>query len=180
MSWRLCVIAACTPDGGMGYDNRLPWDLKEDMRHFARTTRTASPGYRNAIIMGRKTWESLSNHTLPGRMNIVVSTTLGDSTDPTSPDGPFFAKSLTDALTILDSNIETVFVIGGARLFAEALAHPKCSCAYVTEIRLQPEPVCDVFFPLHELLDAFVCTKENAGLECIFRQYKRREINLKN
>jgi len=172
MQHRICVIAACTPNGGMGYKNHLPWDLKEDMRHFARTTRSASPGYRNAVIMGRKTWDSLGHRALPGRTNIVVSSSASPASSP-SQDGPFFVGSFTDALTILDKQIETAFVIGGARLFAEALTHPECSCAYITEVNLQPPPVCDVFFPLQELLAAFECVDERNATECVFRTYRR-------
>jgi len=160
----------------MGYKNHLPWDLKEDMRHFARATKSASPGRRNAVIMGRKTWESLGNRVLPGRTNIVVSssaTSAGATVSSTNQDGPFFVGSFTGALAILDKQIETAFVIGGARLFAEALTHPECSCAYITEVNLQPPPVCDVFFPLQELLAAFECVEERNAPECVFRTYRR-------
>ena len=62
----LAIIAAVARNGVIGIDNRLPWKLPEDLRHFKATT------LGHPVIMGRKTWESLGRP-LPGRMNIVVS-----------------------------------------------------------------------------------------------------------
>src|SRR5262245_13662389 len=53
------VVVAADLDWGIGKDNGLPWPrLKGDMAHFRRITSTCEPGKLNAIIMGRKTWES--------------------------------------------------------------------------------------------------------------------------
>jgi dihydrofolate reductase len=62
------LILACDPDGGIGYQNRLPWtNIQGDLPRFKRLT----DGH--AVIMGRNTWDSLPKKPLPGRINIVVS-----------------------------------------------------------------------------------------------------------
>src|SRR4051794_16816345 len=62
----LALIAAVAANGVIGRDGTLPWRLPEDLRRF----RVLTMGH--AIIMGRRTWESLP-HALPGRQNIVVT-----------------------------------------------------------------------------------------------------------
>ena len=70
------VVVAADQDWGIGKDNALPWPkLRGDLRHFKRITSTASEGRKNAIVMGRKTWESkeVGCAPLPNRVNVVVS-----------------------------------------------------------------------------------------------------------
>ena len=62
------LIIACDPDGGIGYQNRLPWtNIRGDLPRFKRLT----DGHN--VIMGRNTWDSLPKKPLPGRLNFVVS-----------------------------------------------------------------------------------------------------------
>src|SRR5579859_4741097 len=67
---RIYLVAAVAANGIIGRDGRLPWHLPEDLKHFKRLT------LGHPVIMGRKTWESLSGP-LPGRDNIVVTRTSG-------------------------------------------------------------------------------------------------------
>ena len=62
------IIIACCLNGGIGYDNRIPWNIKEEMKLFKRIT-TGDIEYNgiNAVIMGRNTWESLPNKPLQNR-----------------------------------------------------------------------------------------------------------------
>ena len=120
----LSLIAGVARNGVIGRDNRLLWQLPEDMKHFRATTMGAP------VIMGRKTWDSLPPRfrPLPGRSNIVVTR---------QPDwkenGVQRSPSLREALQIAEqSNPATVWVIGGAQLYA--LAEPLASTAVVTEI----------------------------------------------
>ena len=71
----LIVIVAATKANGIGVNGRLPWRLPGDMAYFARITSNAPEGYTNAVIMGRKTWESipLKFRPLPKRVNLVIS-----------------------------------------------------------------------------------------------------------
>lgn len=62
------LIIACDPEGGIGYQNRLPWsNIQGDLPRFKRLTEGKT------VIMGRNTWDSLPKKPLPGRVNIVVS-----------------------------------------------------------------------------------------------------------
>ena len=76
------LILACTIEGGIGIDNKIPWDIKEDMQLFQQITTKIDDNYnsfkKNAIIMGRKTWESLPYKPLKNRLNIIISNNPDD------------------------------------------------------------------------------------------------------
>jgi dihydrofolate reductase len=116
---RIAVIAAVARNGIIGVENRLPWRLPEDMRRF----RALTTGH--AVIMGRRTWESIGKP-LPGRQNLVVTRGSGPGTPEVE-----FAPSLDAALARVRLP-EPVFVIGGALLYQEAL--PRADVLYLTEI----------------------------------------------
>ena len=62
------LILACDPNGGIGYQNKLPWtNIRGDLPRFKRLTEGQT------VIMGRNTWDSLPKKPLPGRLNFVVS-----------------------------------------------------------------------------------------------------------
>jgi dihydrofolate reductase len=115
----LAVIAAVAANGVIGAANRLPWRLPEDLRRF----RALTTGH--AVIMGRRTWESLPR-ALPARQNIVV-TRRRDYVAA----GAQVAASL-DAALALVSLPAPAFCIGGGELYALAL--PRADTLYLTEI----------------------------------------------
>lgn len=135
------VVVAADLDWGIGKDQGLPWPrLRGDLRHFKRLTTTASPGRRNAIVMGRKTWESkeVGGRPLPERLNVVVS-----RAPYAVPEGVVAARSLDEALAV--SGVETIFVVGGAGLLLEAFEHPALRHVYLT--RIEGRFGCDVRLP---------------------------------
>ena len=70
------LIAATGRGNGIGINNDLPWRLKQEMAYFTRmTTTTVDDRKQNAMIMGRRTWESTpeSERPLPGRISVVLS-----------------------------------------------------------------------------------------------------------
>jgi dihydrofolate reductase len=71
----LTIIVAATKSNGIGQSGKLPWRLSKEMAYFARVTSSAPEERRNAVIMGRKTWESIPAKfkPLPKRFNVVVS-----------------------------------------------------------------------------------------------------------
>jgi dihydrofolate reductase len=101
------LIAAVAKNGVIGRDNKLPWRLSEDLKHFKVLT------MGHPMIMGRKTWESLPGR-LPGRPHIVVT-----RNPDYVPDGATAAASLHAAVAAAGDTDE-VFVIGGAELYAQA------------------------------------------------------------
>ncbi|HEY9208191.1 dihydrofolate reductase [Acidovorax sp.] len=109
----IALIYARAANGVIGKDGTMPWHLPEDLAHFKQLTQ-GSP-----VIMGRKTWDSLPPRfrPLPGRSNIVITR---------QPDwseiGVQRASKLHEALQIAEqSNPATVWVIGGAQIYAQAL-----------------------------------------------------------
>ena len=134
------IAAILKSNNGIGKGNKLPWkSIKEDMSFFYKTT---VGNKNNAVIMGRKTWESLPVHCRPlkNRFNIVLSkNTSGDLT----------AGSLNLALKkcYQYKSINDVFVIGGQQVYQEAIQHLDCKNIYLTRFSLDQEPGCDTFFP---------------------------------
>jgi len=116
------LIYARAANGVIGKDGQMPWHLPEDLAHFKRLTGT-SP-----VVMGRKTWESLPARfrPLPGRRNIVIT-----RQENWHENGAQRASSLGSALEICEQS-DTVWVIGGAQIYALAL--PLASALEVTEI----------------------------------------------
>ena len=133
------VVIAADIDWGIGKDNALPWPrLRGDLAHFKALTSTASEGRRNAIAMGRRTWESkeIAGKPLPRRLNVVLS-----RGDLAVPDGVVVAGSIDDAIA-KRADAETLFIIGGAEIFQLAIAHPALRHVYLT--RVQERFGCDV------------------------------------
>jgi dihydrofolate reductase len=126
----IAVIAAVAANGVIGAGLALPWRLPGDLARFRRLTTG------HAIVMGRRTWQSLGR-ALPGRQSIVVSR------DPSfCADGAIVVPSLDAALAAV-AMPPPAFVIGGAALFAEAL--PRASTLQLTEIHA--DYAGDVLFP---------------------------------
>ncbi len=138
------VVVAADLEWGIGKANALPWPkLKADMAHFRRVTSAASEGKLNAVIMGRKTWESaeMRGKPLPNRLNVVVT-----RQGVTVPEGVVVAGSLEAALMAArGTNIEGVFVIGGAELIRQALGHADLRWIYLT--RIEERFGCEVHIP---------------------------------
>lgn len=126
----LTIIVAMDAQRGIGIDNKLPWNLKEDLAHFKRLT-TGHP-----IIMGRKTFDSIGRP-LPNRRNIVVTRNL-----EWQHDGVEAVGSLEAAIALLED--APGYVIGGTQIFEGAL--PLTGRLVVTEIA--HTFTCDTFFPV--------------------------------
>jgi dihydrofolate reductase len=139
------IVVAADQAWGVGHGNTLPWPrLKGDRAHLKALTVDAPDGKRNAVIMGRRTWESkeVGGKPLPRRLTIVVS--RGTSA---LPEGVLAARSLTEALYRAGrhDDIDNVFVLGGAQLYRDALEHPRLRVphAHRTAVRVRrahPEP----------------------------------------
>ena len=101
----LIMIAAIDQNNGLGYKNRLLCHLHDDLKNFKRVTSG------HTVVMGRKTWDSLSVRPLPKRKNIIL-TRQSDAT---------FTDSIT-SLTVNDvleacAGDEKVFIVGGAEVY---------------------------------------------------------------
>ncbi|XP_021672000.2 bifunctional dihydrofolate reductase-thymidylate synthase isoform X2 [Hevea brasiliensis] len=145
------VVVAATHDMGIGKDGKLPWSLPSDLKFFKELTlSTSNPGKKNAVIMGRKTWESIPfrYRPLPGRLNVVL--TRSGSFDITAAKNVVICGSIPSALELLAEapysfSIERVFVIGGGQILRETINAPGCDAIHITEIETSIE--CDTFIP---------------------------------
>ena len=132
MSTQLTLIAAVASNRVIGRGNDLVWRSPEDMARFKAAT------LGHAVIMGRKTWESLPPkfRPLPGRRNIVVTRQADYAAQ-----GAEIADSLAAAVALAGDG--EVFVMGGGELYAQAL--PLAGRLLLTEVDLTP--VGDTLFP---------------------------------
>ena len=142
------VVAAGEENRGIGIDGDLPWRLPGDMKHFRTITTTAEEGKQNAVIMGRRTWESIPSRfrPLPKRLNIILSKTMRLEEE----DDANVAESLDAAVKQLaglqkDGKIDRVFVIGGAAVYAEALQRDLCDSVHLTSVHSDVK--CDTYLP---------------------------------
>ena len=158
----LSLIAAIARNGVIGIDNRLPWHLPADLKHFKALTTG------NTVIMGRKTWESLPEkfRPLPGRRNIVVTRNAAFRAE-----GALVAASLPAAVALAASGM--AFVIGGAELYAAAL--PLADRLDLTEI--DADYAGDTRFPERDPKQwretAREAQADAAGLRFAFVSYER-------
>jgi dihydrofolate reductase len=106
----LSLIAAVSENNVIGKDNRLLWNLPNDMKFFKNTT------WGMPVIMGRKTFNAL-NKPLPGRINIVVT-----RHPDWKADGVVVASDLPAALIKADeTNCKEVFIIGGGDIYRQSI-----------------------------------------------------------
>ena len=139
------IIVAFDSQYGIGKLGQIPWKLSLDLKHFKEmTTSVVDKAKTNAIIMGRKTWESLPPRfrPLPGRLNVIMSQQSIDQI----PHEVMLAHSFDEALKISNTHItENIYIIGGSQIYQEALKHSFCQRICVTHIKGDFD--CDVFFP---------------------------------
>jgi len=170
------IIVAMDQNQGIGKDGQLPWHLPRDMKFFKEMTLKARPGRRNAVIMGRKTWDSIpeSFRPLGGRLNIILTRNPQIS----FPEDCRKALDLDEALACAaeSDDVDQIFVIGGATVYEAAIDRPECGHLYVTCI--QEICDCDTFFP--SFSGAF-CQVSQGPLYCennhhfVFLEYKRQD-----
>ena len=109
---KIMMIVAMDEQGFIGKDENLPWKLSNDLKRFKKLT--VSDGF-NAVVMGRKTWESLPNgfKPLPERLNIVMSRDT-----KWSDEGAEIALYPGRAIEIAYANgCEEFWVIGGSQIY---------------------------------------------------------------
>jgi len=126
----ISLIVAVGHHNVIGKNNQLPWHLPADLKHF----RNMTSGH--AIIMGRKTYESIGK-ALPNRTNIVVTKQKDFHAQDCA-----IASSLQDAILQAKAHKE-IFIIGGAQIFEESLH--LAERIYFTQIHHDFEG--DTFFP---------------------------------
>ena len=124
-------MAAIAANNALGKDNQLIWHLPADLKRFKKTT------LNHAVIMGRKTYESLGKP-LPNRTNILITRDKNYKAE-----GCVVAKSLKEALKAALKVDENPFILGGADIYTQAM--PFADKLDITYVHHQFD--ADVFFP---------------------------------
>ena len=172
------IIAATDSKNGIGRNNSLPWNFLKEMCYFKKiTSKTKDTQKQNAVIMGRKTWESIPKKFRPlkNRLNVVVSSS-NINHDCVFP-------NVEKALTFVNNkrDIEKTFFIGGQSIYKEILNKNLYDGIYLTKIHKIYD--CDTFFPelnyshLKEKTN-FITEENNTSIEYkFFEKIKNSEEN---
>jgi dihydrofolate reductase len=126
----ITLIAAIGRNNEIGLDNKLPWNIPEDLKHFKSYT------LGKVVVMGRKTFESIGNKSLPGRKCIVISTQDLHGL-------AIRARDIKDVLSIEHCYPELV-VIGGEMVYKQTIAI--ADKLVITHVDAEFE--ADKFFPV--------------------------------
>ena len=129
----ISLVVAASTNNAIGKDNRLLWHLPNDLKFFKNTT------WGLPVIMGRKTFESMDNKPLNGRLNIIIT-----RQKDWKADGVITVHSLEEAVSFArKEDYKECCVIGGGEIFREAMAI--AHIIYLTLVDTDIEG--DVFFP---------------------------------
>lgn len=134
------IITAYDDNRVIGYKNKLPWNIPEDLEFFRKMT------MGHTVVMGRRTWESLpkSVRPLPGRRNIVL--TKGEGSDIIAQGADEVHKHIAYLRgTEINNTTDHIFFIGGSRVYESALSSGHIRDIYVTHVYGVHEG--DSFFP---------------------------------
>lgn len=166
----ISAIVAVNEDWGIGYQGQLLERIPADMKYFKETT------MNHIVLMGRKTWDSLSHKPLPNRDNIVISSSLPKEAD-------FYCENYYLQITSFDDDKinqlkhfnNDIFIIGGGEIYKQLL--PYCDRVYITKIYKKHENV-DTYFPNLDETNEWVASpiseiKEYNGIPYQFLKYER-------
>lgn len=137
------MIVAFCKNRGIGYKNKLPWNIPSELQYFKKKT---TNGYNNVVVMGRTTWDSLPNKPLKNRQNIILSKSLNNNElkkyENTYCISDF--KLLDNEINNLISD-HKIWLIGGQSIYDYYIEHPKLDKIYITHIDYSFQ--CDTQFP---------------------------------
>ena len=118
-------IVAAAKNNVIGKNNELPWNIPEDMKWFRERTKG------RALIMGRKTFESLG-HPLPHRLNVVVTRQRDYKTPKSVPVKPSIEEAIEYCKPLIDQYHSELFIIGGGEIYKQSL--PLVDTIFLTRI----------------------------------------------
>ena len=186
---QVAQIAAISNNRCIGKDNNLPWHIPNDLKHFkalttAETDAYVDSGLKGIVIMGRKTFESIGSKPLPKRVNFIITTQM-DYAKQKGLEGledVHVVHNLDDALTHAANvahglKFETIWVIGGERVFKNALMFTDRIELTIVDTDIED---ADAFYPeipedfeLTEESESF--TDEDSGLSYKFVTYLQKK-----
>ena len=162
----ISAIVAVDNNWGIGFNGDLLEHIPEDLKYFKELT----SGEHKAVVMGRKTWDSLPKKPLPNRKNIIITT----QTNYNSQDEHFWRLGQ-GKLVMKQQKGWEFFVIGGGQIYEKLL--PLCDRVYVTKIFKDHDQV-DTYFPNLDKSDEWAPAMQSAlhtykDLTYQFWQYDR-------
>jgi len=192
------IVAASSATRGIGLKGELPWNLPGDMKYFAKVTKgnhhkNLSSETMNAVVMGRKTWNSIpiKFRPLKGRHNVVLTRNPKEfiSTN-TLPSSVLVATGLSDAwrqLAELGVGVDEIFIIGGSELYERSIKEKYASKVLLTSVDTPPDMEFDTYFPdvlsgddspWKQVIDDEneLSGGENNGLSYKFLKYERSNL----
>ncbi len=131
----ISLIACINKNRGLGYQNKLLYQLPEDMKFFRETTKNS------VVIMGKNTFLSIGRP-LPNRTNIVITRDKNFKAE-----GCEVKYSVDDALEVRTTTTRPIFVIGGAQIYEQTI--PQANTLYLTIVNDDKTPA-DTFFPTYD------------------------------
>ncbi len=186
---QVAQIAAISNNRCIGKDNNLPWHIPNDLKHFkalttAETDAYVDSGLKGIVIMGRKTFESMGSKPLPKRVNFIITTQMdyAKQKDLEGLEDVHVVHNLDDALTHAANvahglKFETIWVIGGERVFKNALMFTDRIELTIVDTDIKDG---DAFYPeipedfeLTEESESF--TDEDSGLSYKFVTYLQKK-----
>lgn len=177
---KFSLVLAVDEKGGIWKDGDLAWKIPSDMKYFKDvTSKTTDLAKHNAVIMGRKTWESIPSKFRPldNRVNCILTSSIKeDDIWSKIDDFVLYFKSLERSLSEMElrENIENIFVIGWAKVYNEALKSPFLDKIYITKVEW--DHGCDVFFdwvPENFTVESYTDTEEDNWYKFSYWVYKK-------
>lgn len=148
------LIVACDPNGGIGYENKLPWSkIQGDLPRFKRLTDNC------IIVMGRNTWDSLPFKPLPNRTNLIVTSKV-----------MYPLPNDTFTVSTLDGISDEAWLIGGAQLINSSW--DKIDEIHLTKV--YDHYTCDTFIDLLYLDYNYVRTYNEVFPDHEYQIWKRK------
>ena len=130
----ISAIVAIDNKWGIGFNGELLESVPADLKYFKELTSG------NAVIMGRKTWDSLPHKPLPNRINVIITSQRFEIVN-----SEVIYSSLEDAIDMFEyDNENNYFIIGGGQMYEKLL--PYCDKVYVTKIFTDHDNI-DTYFP---------------------------------
>ncbi len=198
------IVAMNNIDQGIGYKTHLPWNIKEDHDYYMRVVQTTeNKNKKNAVIVGRITWKSFSKESsiFNSCIIILVSNTIKiedlKSFQSKENKGFEIVKSMKEALNIIYTKysniVESIYSIGGTRIYEESLNFDNFNIYYIT--RIFGNFQCDTFLTPTNLIEklekidskdlikqeqlykikynTFITDSNNKNIKYIFEAYKK-------
>ena len=153
------LAAICNDNNGIGIKNELPWKINEDHFYYLRVIKTIINKQKiNAVIYGRKTWEHLPKEEIPGEIClkfILSKTKTKQEINPENNNMIIICRCWDEIFDLINNKyknkIETIYVLGGAIVYEDAIKFKNFNKFYITRIFKHFD--CDVMIKPKDFLN---------------------------